>query len=41
MTKELIDCVKIGSWVKGVGRKAVTKRMDAAGFCYAGFFLAP
>jgi hypothetical protein len=40
MTQELTDGVKVGSLVKRVGCKGVTQGMDAAGFCYAGFFLA-
>jgi len=39
MTKEATDCVEVNSLVEEVGREAVTKRMDTAGLCYAGFFL--
>jgi hypothetical protein len=39
MAQESADCIKVGSLVKQVGRKAVAKGVNAAGFCYTGFFL--
>jgi hypothetical protein len=40
MSEEFADRIKIGSSVKGVGRKGVTEAVDTAGSRYAGFFLA-
>jgi hypothetical protein len=39
MPKETADCVEVNSLVEEMGRKAVAKGVDAAGLCYAGFFL--
>ena len=40
MTEQFADRIKVRSSVKGVGGKGVTQAVDAAGFLYAGFFLA-
>jgi len=40
MAEESADGIKVRSSVKGVGGKGVTKAVNTADFCYAGFFLA-
>ena len=40
MAKEAFKGIKISSLVEHVGGEGVAKRMDAAAFVYAGFFLA-
>jgi len=40
VTEEPLDGVNISSLVQQVSCKAMTQRMDAAAFVYAGFFLA-
>ena len=40
VAKESADRIQISSLVERVGGKAMTEGMNAAGFGYAGFFLA-
>jgi hypothetical protein len=40
MAKKAFKGIKISSLVEHVGGEGVAKRMDAAAFVYAGFFLA-